>query len=338
MSGTYGWLVMELVAPLAFLVGLSAPISTVTAATASGSGSGWAWVRPSPSTVATAFRALPRARQLLAVAFLVHYANRSLVSTCRNPSRARMHLAVPLSAIVFNAANGFTVGMYVAGGFADSTAAAGHQDGALVPSGGLRPDSWWARPLFWIGMTVWLVGFASNIYHDEVLYSLKRERRGPSPSPNPATARSQVDTPSSSLSSGGGGGGGSRYSIPPRSKGLFRYVSHPSYLSEWLEWTGYLLATFSLGPAPFPSHAATLVSRGGTKRRLVPLPRELQPFALGEGRHPLLLLSPPALFILLEVVLMLPRATRGHRWYERTFGPERWRTEGQRWVLVPYVW
>lgn len=301
---------MELVAPLAYLYGLALPIST------SGSAIGGLYHSLSaplrqPSSLLAALRALPRARLILALAFLVHYGNRSVISTLRNPERARMNLSVPLSAILFNLANGITMGMFVGGGYGSADGATQSAlFGEQKANGGFSQHVW-ARPLFTVGMLVWAAGFLSNIYHDEVLYSLKR-RRAQKPNPSPSAPPSE------------------RYSIPPRSKGLYRYLSHPAYSSEWLEWTGYFLATLALGPAPFPSYASTLVLGGGGKR-LVPLPSTLRPSTTW-------FLQPPILFVLMEVAIMLPRATRGHAWYEKTFGRKEWTEKGQRWVVVPGVW
>ena len=302
---------MEIVAPIAFLVGLSAPLTTSpllgsSSSLASSWHAGW---------LLEPFHHLPRARLVLVVAFLIHYANRSLLSTWRNPSRAKMHLAVPLSAILFNCANGFTLGMYIGGGLVTERRRDFDDEGwAREP---------WARALFWTGMTVWALGLASNIYHDEVLYSLKRQS-GRSAKPTTSLSPSGDTANSHSQQQ-------HRYSIPPRSKGLYRFVSHPSYLSEWLEWLGYHLASLSLGPAPFPSFAATLLLRTGGGKRPVPLPQALQPWREWY-------LQPTALFVLMEVAIMSPRATSGHRWYERTFGRKEWQAHGQRWVVIPWLW
>jgi 3-oxo-5-alpha-steroid 4-dehydrogenase 1 len=309
---------MEIVAPIAFLVGLSAPLTTspLSSSTITLAAS---WQHA--GLLLEPFHHLPRARLILAVAFLIHYANRSLVSTWRNPSRAKMHLAVPLSAILFNGANGFTLGMFIGGGFVAVT----ESERRDFDDDGLAREPW-ARALFWTGMTIWALGLASNIYHDEVLYSLKRQSQ-----PRESRRGSKPTSPSPSGAATTSKGRSQRYSIPPRSKGLYRFVSHPSYLSEWLEWLGYHLASLSLGPAPFPSFAATLLLRAGGGKRPVPLPQALQPWRDWY-------LQPTALFVLMEVAIMWPRATSGHRWYERTFGRKEWQAHGQRWVVIPGVW
>lgn len=78
---------------------------------------------------------------------------------------------------------------------------------------------------FWVGVAMWVGGFVSNIVCDEILYDLKRKKKAG------RTLRE---------SGGGGTGNGAkareRYSIPQGF--LYRYVSHPAYFVEWIEWTG----------------------------------------------------------------------------------------------------
>jgi len=175
---------MEIVSPLAFLVSLplGQPSSSLHL--------------PSISTIYDTFESLPLARQILVTLFVVHYINRSTISTLQNPSRARMNLLVPISAIIFNIMNGSTMGMWIGGGYSPSQ----HQD---VEESGLKSGKRY-QALFCLGIAIWVIGFFSNIYHDKVLYDIKREKLNqPSKSNDPKT----------------------RYSIPPRSKGLYRYVS-----------------------------------------------------------------------------------------------------------------
>ncbi|KAH9916845.1 3-oxo-5-alpha-steroid 4-dehydrogenase-domain-containing protein [Amylocystis lapponica] len=83
---------------------------------------------------------------------------------------------------------------------------------------------------------------------------------------------------------------------------LYALVSYPNYLCEWCEWIGFALAA-----APLPSLAS--------------LPALLAS------------LSPPWLFVLSEVLLMLPRAYKGHQWYLRRF-PD---YPKERKAVVPFV-
>jgi len=83
---------------------------------------------------------------------------------------------------------------------------------------------------------------------------------------------------------------------------LYNFISYPNYFCEWLEWLGFALAA---GPLPsFASFADLLAT-----------------------------LSPPYLFFLSEVFLMLPRAYKGHKWYHSRF-PD---YPSERRAVVPFV-
>ncbi|GAA5975072.1 hypothetical protein JCM11641_000020 [Rhodosporidiobolus odoratus] len=288
VNGRYGWLLMELISPLSFLYFLSTPPST----------SPFSFPALSLTRIATALRALPPSRALLATFYLVHYFNRSILAELRNPGRSRMHLIIPTLSALFNVINGGTIGMYIGGGTPFSAPGSLSKNYGLEP--GLTP-----RLLFGLGALLWFAGWASNIHHDNILFRLKatkqaelRSSKGPSP-------------PSS---------GSSRYAIPHG--GLYRLLSHPSYTSEWVEWIGFTLCTLSLSPGSFPPPASSpLLSK---------LPAGLRPLQDWW-------LQPPALFVLEEVAAMLPRARSGHRWYKKTFGKE-WEQKGARWVVVPGVY
>lgn len=277
---------MEIVSPLAFLASL--PL---------GQSPNFPSISSYLSTIVSTFQSLPLARQILVTLFVIHYLNRSTISTLLNPSRARMNISVPISAIFFNIMNGSTMGTYTGGGYPILSK---NLNSLQV---GLR-EGMGPRILFSIGISLWLIGFISNIYHDQVLYDLKRDK----------LVRLESKKGSSLEPT-------ERYSIPPRSKGLYRYVSHPSYSSEWLEWFGYLLCTLSLSTPPFPPPCR---SGGSESLPLVPFVEWY--------------LEPPALFLWQEIGVMLPRARSGHRWYEKTFGEKEWKAKGQKWVVIPGVY
>lgn len=234
---------MEIVSPLTFLYSLSSPLT------------------------------LSPARQLLATLFVLHYLNRSIISTLRNPGRAKMHISVFFSAVGFNLINGFLLGTYLSG--AGDTS--------------LHSDSWGIETpiLFFIGLSLFLLGLAGNIYSDEVLYNLRRNR-------------STKVLPSAPISE--------RYGIP---RG-FLYdwpcggIAFPNYFTEWIEWSGFLLCIYSL-PRGFPqvvSPEMEMVIKG--------LPEGLRPM-MAEWAQPM------ALFLMNEVSAMLPRAISGAKWYRANF-------------------
>jgi 3-oxo-5-alpha-steroid 4-dehydrogenase 1 len=216
----------------------------------------------SPTGVSRPALASLAPQNLLVLAFLVHYANRSLISPLRTPSRSKSHLSVPLSAIAWNLTNGYLMGSYLS-----SPAAATFLLGALH------------TPRFWIGLSVWALGLAGNIVHDEILLNLRRGKEA-------KDAGSKSAKP--------------HYSIP---RGLlFEYITFPNYFCEWVEWAGFALAA-----APIPSLAS---------------------------RHALFeTMSPPWLFLVAEVLVMFPRAWKGHQWYHGRF-PD---YPKNRKVVVPFI-
>ena len=80
------------------------------------------------------------------------------------------------------------------------------------------PD-WFTDPRFIIGMTIYFTGFTLNLHSDAILRNLR--------------SRDEVAC------------GEKIYRIPRG--GLFRYVTNPSYFSELLSFTGFAIATWSLG-------------------------------------------------------------------------------------------
>lgn len=231
---------MELVSPITFLAALyKAPLTT------------------SPTPMSTP-------QIILAGLFLVHYLNRAIISPLRTPSRSKSHIIVPLSAIIFNLANGALMGTYLT-----SPSATTFLAGAL------------SRPSFWAGILLWAAGLAGNILHDEVLLNIRR------------IAKAKGKRNENQI-------GKEHYAIP---RGyLYRYISYPNYFCEWSEWFGYALAA-----APFPA--------------LIPLSVTIQT------------VQPPWLFLWSEILLMIPRAYKGHRWYHNKF-PE---YPKERKAVVPFI-
>lgn len=97
---------MEIVSPLTFIYALSTPLTSTKTLDIS------ALFDSFLSTLSN----LPKARALLALLFVTHYINRSIVSTFRNPGRGLMHISVFLSAVTFNLINGFLMGTTISSG------------------------------------------------------------------------------------------------------------------------------------------------------------------------------------------------------------------------------
>ena len=252
------------------------------------------------------FQSLSRPTQLMAGLFLLHYLNRSTISCLRTPTkRSPMHIITMLSAILFNLANGSLIGSWLGG----RTSPLPNNEGAL-------PSSSFGSFIFWVGLGLMTVGFIGNIYHDEILYNLRRPNKDGEPKP--------------------------RYSIPYG--GLYSNplggISFPSYICEWVEWSGFALACSAVAPPPALPFTASSIARSSgiassathlkglfnyVLRILANILPVLQPILEKEaaGPHPLTQLStyttPLWLFLYAEIVTMLPRALKGHAWYKNKF-------------------
>ena len=232
---------------------------------------------------------------LLAALFLIHYTNRALISPLRTPSRSKSHLIVPLCAIFFNIINGSLMGSFLSSPYARIF---------------LNSSLTYERPSFYIGLALWAIGFAGNIAHDEILLDIRRKAnakgKGKEPQPTVDGKPGRVEE---------------YYAIPQGL--LYRFVSYPNYLCEWVEWLGFALAA-----APFPVEFtfSTLVSLFSWETWVSIVQEPSHMFAPN--------LLPPYIFLLSEVLLMLPRAYKGHLWYKQKFGD---RYPKERKAVVPFI-
>ncbi len=125
-----GWIIMELVSPIAFLAPLAAGL------------------------VAGAYSAPV---YIFAFLWCAHYANRSLVyPLAMRTSVKTIPVAIVASAMLFNAANGWSNGYYLASPWADYGA------------------EWLRDPRFIAGLALFLVGAAINIDADRRLIRMRR--------------------------------------------------------------------------------------------------------------------------------------------------------------------
>lgn len=150
-----------------------------------------------------------------------------------------------------------------------------------------------SRPLFWLGVGLWAFGFAGNLLHDEILYNIRRNAN------SGAAAKEQTKGADDSDEDDDHNNGKEKpkhYAIPHGY--LYSLVSYPNYFCEWLEWLGFALAA-----APIPS----LMSIHSYQ--------------------------PPWIFFLNEVLVMFPRAYRGHKWYHERF-PD---YPKERKAVIPFV-
>jgi 3-oxo-5-alpha-steroid 4-dehydrogenase 1 len=231
-------MVMELVSPITFVYTyLRSPLSPLSFGT------------PPPLSI-------HNPSTVLAILFLIHYANRAVFSPLRTPSRSKSHVIVVLSAILFNSVNGPLLGAYLSSPECHSYLAGAYR-----------------RPRFWLGILMWAAGFIGNIVHDEILLNIRRKKQAEDAKKAPEQTAKEKKK-------------GEHYAIPHGL--LYKYISFPNYFCEWVEWLGFALAA-----SPIPSFAS-------------------------QGSF-LATITPPFLFLVAEVLTMMPRAVRGHQWYRRKF-------------------
>jgi len=123
-----------------------------------------------------------------------------------------------LMRVAKGATSSFGILVVVAGWFV--TAMHGYLNAVFIShlSTHLTPD-WLLDPRFIIGIAIYLFGFTMNVYSDATIRNLRSKEE---------VAR-----------------GDKVYRIPQG--GLFKYVSNPSYLTELISFTGFAIATWSLG-------------------------------------------------------------------------------------------
>ncbi|KAF9013104.1 3-oxo-5-alpha-steroid 4-dehydrogenase-domain-containing protein [Cyathus striatus] len=263
LDGLKSWIVMELVAPVTFLLTfIGTPLALRTPQ-----------IPP-----------LGSKEYFFVALYLIHYTNRAILSPLRTP-RAQ---------IIFNILNGFLLGAYFSSPYA-------HMRFASMS---------FTDPKFLVGITIFFLGMAGNITHDEILLNIRRKAK--------SKGKGKESTDSSKPKE-------EHYAIPQGL--LYKYVSFPNYFCEWVEWFGFALAS---APFPLTLTAASLSS-------LFNVAGWQQAF-LGVITDPAYLfapnLSPPYIFLLNEIVLMLPRAYKGHLWYKEKFGD---RYPEERKAVIPFV-
>lgn len=231
---------------------------------------------------------------LLALLFLIHYLNRAIISPMRTPSRSKSHIIVPLCAVTFNVVNGSLMGCWLSS-----------------PEAGVWTNGALGRAGFWVGVGLWVLGFAGNVWHDEVLLDIRRKAQAKKALEESESESSESESTSSSDGKDKGANGKEtkkeheHYAIPHGY--LYNYISYPNYFCEWVEWAGFALAA-----APPPPSLSLLFGAPGK-------------FLAG--------LTPPWLFLLAGFFVMFPRAYRGHKWYHARF-PE---YPKERRIAIPFL-
>ncbi|KAF7366700.1 S5A-REDUCTASE domain-containing protein [Mycena sanguinolenta] len=173
--------------------------------------------------------------------------------------------------------------------------------GAFLSSPAAPQPSAYTLPSFWIGLAMWAAGFAGNIAHDEILLNIRRR----------ANSKGKAKDSESRSKDG-------HYAIPHGL--LYRYITYPNYFCEWIEWLGFAIAA--------DPRMLQAITSGN-----VSLP-SWSTMTYGPYSAFLPLMSPPWIFLATEIVLMLPQAYRGQRWYLKTFGD---RYPKERKIIIPFI-
>ena len=119
---------------------------------------------------------------ILLTLYVGHYINRAVISPLRTTSRSPSHILVPLSAILFNTINASLIGTFFAY-LSNSMAARQTGTDPLDTRNCLISLS--KNGEFWTGIIMFVVGFVSNVGHDEILLRL---RNSPDSSSTPSAA------------------------------------------------------------------------------------------------------------------------------------------------------
>ncbi|MDO4758839.1 MAG: DUF1295 domain-containing protein [Rikenellaceae bacterium] len=161
------------------------------------------------------FEAGPLALLLL---FQSHYFHRSFIFPMRLRGNSKMPLGIVVMGMLFNTLNALMQGGWIFY---------------------LAPETfyvdWLAKPCFWIGAVIFLVGMAINLHSDHIIRSLRKE-------------------------------GDTRHYIPYG--GMFRYVTSANYFGEVTEWVGFAIASWSWAGVVFVLWTfANLAPRAASLRR-----------------------------------------------------------------------
>ncbi|KAF8624411.1 hypothetical protein AX15_005892 [Amanita polypyramis BW_CC] len=268
LDGIKSWIFMELVSPAMFL---------------------YSYITSPTSYYSPSLPGLTSPQSILAGLFLVHYANRALISPLRAPSRSKSHIIIPLCGTSFNVINGFLMGAYLTSPYARMY---------------LGKAYTFQRTSFYVGIGLWFIGFVGNVVHDEILADIRRKAKSKGKGKAEEDQDGKKDKPNGSPMK-------EYYGIPHGL--LYRYISFPNYLCEWIEWFGFALAAAPLPIDPSPSALIKDVVNMLSVKTITSILFN-PPHLFGPN------ITPPYIFLICEILTMLPRAYRGHNWYRKKFG------------------
>ncbi|KAJ5542200.1 hypothetical protein N7461_008203 [Penicillium sp. DV-2018c] len=279
IPGRIAWCAMEIVGPINLIYSLATPAAH----------------SPTLSN-------LPTSNILVASLYCIHYLNRAIISPFFSaPSMSPIHPFIMTSAMLFNWFNSACLAGWLRGYTVPTVPGFYSYSERLSP----RPAAVELLPA--LGIVLFAVGMAGNIYSETSLFRLRRE---------------EAERRASKKTGGEAGNNGNKfhkvYVIPP-ARGVFRYILYPHYVFEWLEWTGFALAGTAVAPFSSFSGFASSVSSVviAPPLRLAPW---LIPVAWAAGKLDVPLPLPAVVFVVNAVTNMLPHARWGRKWYVEKFG------------------
>lgn len=254
--------------------------------------------------------ALTSPQSIIAGLFLLHYANRALISPLRTPSRSKSHIIVPLTGVLFNTVNGLLQGSYLSSPYARMF---------------LTKPYTFQRTSFYVGLGLWFIGFVGNIAHDEILLNIRRKAKAKGKGKKTSGDNDDNDGNDGDAKPNGSRATKEHYAIPCGL--LYKFISYPNYFCEWIEWFGFALAA---APLPIEPSVSGLV----TALLDIFSVKTIQSILFDPARLFAPPLAPPFIFFICEILLMLPRAYNGHKWYKKTFGDS---YPKERKAVIPFV-
>lgn len=261
-------------------------------------------VAPSPHTPSIAN--LPMPNILVASLYCIHYLNRAIISPFFSaPSMSPIHPFIMSSAMLFNWFNSACLAGWLRGYTVPTTP-------SFLPANNASASrSAVADLLPTMGIILFGIGMAGNIYSETSLFRLRREE-----AEKRATKKTDGETGTEDAER-------KRnkyhkvYVIPP-ARGVFRYILYPHYVFEWLEWTGFALAGTAVIPfSALPVSTSVSTAAIAPPLRLAPW---LVPVAWAADKIAVPLPLPAVIFVVNAITNMLPHARWGRKWYAEKFG------------------
>ena len=292
---------------------------------------------PSSSLSGSPFFALPLVNQIMAALFIVHYLNRAVISPLfLAPSMSSIHAIIIFFAVLFNYMNAAVISGWLLGyGVVPmETSIVGDSADVLgkdpVETDDAGPMARFVPCTAYVGLAVFLVGMYGNIGAENTLFRLRRDeahRRAAATGSEKANgATNNKDDKNKNIYS-------KVYIIPPP-KGFFRYVLHPHYSLEWLEWTGYMIMGFAVHTADTRASLAAAGHTVSAPAPPIPLALFYAPLANLLDKLGLPFPFPAIVFLVNSVMNTAARASWGRKWYEVKFGKE---AVAGRAAAVPFI-